>query len=79
MVVEGSEAEVIDAWEFQEPLPLESSLTTHDKTFEYPFTDNGDSAYRDTSIQCPELVDTHGLSDTVIQPGHKTMLEVAGQ
>jgi hypothetical protein len=67
----GTDAKVIDAQEFQEPLPLESSLATHDETFEYPLTNNGDSADGDTFIQCPKLVDTHGLNDTVLQLRHR--------
>jgi hypothetical protein len=54
-------AEVIDAQESQETLPLEISLMTHDETFEYPLTDSGDNADGNTSIQCPKIVDTHGL------------------
>jgi hypothetical protein len=37
-----------------------------------------DTGDEDTSIQVQDLVDTHGLSDITIQPGHKTMLGVAG-
>jgi hypothetical protein len=76
VVARGTDVEVIDAQESQEPLPLESSLMTHDETFEYPLTDNGDSAYGDTSIQCPELVDTHGLNDTMLQPRHRVTSRV---
>jgi hypothetical protein len=37
-----------------------------------------DTSDDNTSIQGQEPVETHGLSDTMIQPGHKTVLGVAG-
>jgi hypothetical protein len=64
--------------ELQEPPPLESSLMTHYETFEHPLMDSGDSSDGDTSIQCPELVDTHGLSDTMLQSRHRVMSGVTG-
>ena len=78
MVSGGTNTNFIDEHEFQEPLPLERSLATHDKTFEYPLTNNGDSADGDTFIQCPKLVDTHGLNDTLLPSRHKVTSRVTG-
>jgi hypothetical protein len=93
VIAEGSDTEVIDAQELQEPPHLESPLMTLDEIVEHALTDSGDNSDgdtsmwdsglddnndEDTSIQGPESVGTHGLSDTVIQPGHKRTLGVTG-